>query len=259
MKKINQIIGFVLLIISFSYCSKEESNKEENAIENVKESINKKWIVENATEFKSIEFDDKGNYIIIKNGVNTSSNKKKAEEILVSGTYEILDTDILVLSDFGSMKFDDSDPANIKFSIKYEGSDTYTYELKVTKAAEFTSTLKTDLLCDTTWKFTKNAPVKDTVNLINFSKAGTCFTNFSITSQNSGYFLEFGKWKWLDNAETKIVITQVKSPEWILDKDGEVEFEITGISKVKLEMKEVFKDEGYTIAFDTINAGKIKK
>lgn len=252
MKKITKAIVFIVLIISFSYCSKEESNKEET----VKESINQKWIVENATEFKSIEFDDKGNYIIIKNGVTTTLNKKKAAEIFVSGTYEILDTDIVLLSDFGSMKFDDSDPANIKFSIKYKGSDTYTYELKVTKAAEFTSSLKTDLLCDNTWKLTKKATIKDTVNLVNFSKAGTCFTNFSITSQNSGHFLEFGKWKWLDNAETKIVITQIKSPEWMLDKDGETEFEITGISKVKLEMTEVFKDKGYTIAFDTINAGK---
>lgn len=253
MKKIAQAIVFIIVIISFSYCSKDE----ETTIETVKESIDKKWIVENSTEFQSIEFDSNGNYIIIKNSGNTiSKNAKKAEDIFVTGTYEILDTDILLLSNFGSMKFDDSDPANVKFSIKYEGSDTYTYELKVTKAAEFTSTLKTDLLCDNTWKFTKKAPIKDTVTLINFSKAGTCFTNFSITSQNAGHYIEFGKWEWFDNTETKIVITQIKSPEWMLDKDGEAEFEITGISKVKLELKEVFKNESYAIAFDTINAGK---
>lgn len=260
-RKFSPVISILLLIIVFLSCSKEDTNNENNT----KESINKKWIVENSDEFESIEFDTNGNYIITKNENSLTSKKKlsskqqaTAEEIIVFGTYEILDTDILLLSDFGTIKVDDSDPGNVKFSIKYEGSDTYTYELKVTKAAEFTSTPNTDMLCDNTWNFTKISPIKDTLNLVNFSKAGTCFTTFSIKSQNAGSSIEFGKWKWQDKEETKILITEIEYAPWVLDKDGDVEFEITYISAVKMEMKEVFKGVTYNIAFDTINAGKTK-
>ncbi|KRB53971.1 hypothetical protein ASD98_20325 [Flavobacterium sp. Root186] len=241
MYRVSQIIVSLLLIISLFSCSQDENNKENTE----KVSISKKWIVQNSTEFESVEFDENGNYIIIKNG-NSKFSKKNAE-IIVFGTYEVLDTDILLLSNFGSMKVDDSDPNNITFSIKYEGSDTYTYQLKVTKAAEFTSTPKTDLLCDNTWKRIKKEEIKDTVSLVNFSKAGTCFTNFSITSQSS---MEFGKWQWKDASETKIIITQMKYPLWVLDKDGEVEFEISSLSSTKLEMKEVFDGKTYDVAFD---------
>jgi hypothetical protein len=260
MNKLKQIIPFLLIIIYLCSCSKEDSIKEDDIKQEiVKENITKKWVVENSAEFISIEFESNGNYIIIKNASNTTSkNKKQAEEIFISGTYEILDTDILLLSDFGTMKFDDSDPNHIKFSIKYPGSDTYNYELNVTKAAEFTSTPKTDLLCDNTWRFTRKVPIQDTINEINFSKAGTCFTNFSITSQNAGKFVEFGKWKWQGNTETKIIITQLKYTQWMIDRDGEAEFEITKLSGTKLEMKEIFNGEPYSIAFDTIRVNKSK-
>ncbi|WP_291147160.1 hypothetical protein [Flavobacterium sp. UBA7680] len=245
MYKTIRIIVSLLVLISLFSCAQEENTEKENI---QKESISKKWIVQNSTEFQSVEFDKNGNYIIIKNEISKTS--KKNAEIFVFGTYEVLDTDILLLSNFGSMKFDDSDPSNIKFSIKYEGSDTYTYELKVVKAAEFTSTPKTDLLCDNTWKRIKKEPIQDTVSLVNFSKAGTCFTNFSITSQNKGSYLEFGKWQWKDAGETKIIITQLKYPLWVLDKDGEVELEISNLNSTKLEMREVFDGKTYDVAFD---------
>lgn len=258
MNKLKQIIPFLLIIIYLGSCSKEDSIKEDTIPnEIVKESVTKKWIVQNSPEFVSIEFDSNGNYIIVKNKT-TSKNKKQAEEIFFSGTYEVLDTDILLLSDFGTMKFDDTDPNHIKFSIKYPGSDTYTYELNVGKAAEFVSTPKTDLLCNSNWRFTRNVPIQDTINEINFSKAGTCFTNFSITSQNAGKFVEFGKWKWQDNTETKIIITQLKYTQWMIDRDGEAEFEITKLSGTKLELKEIFNGKGYSIAFDTTRVNKPK-
>lgn len=244
MQKVSQILVSLLLFISLFSCSQDDNNKE-NA---EKINISKKWIVQNSTEFESIEFYQNGNYIIVKN--ENSKVSKENAEIIVFGTYEVFDTDILLLSNFGSMKVDDSDPDNVTFSIKYEGSDTYTYQLKVTKAAEFTTTPKTDLLCDNTWEFTKKEAIKATVSLINFSKAGTCFTNFSITSQEKGSFLEFGKWQWQDASETKIIITQIKSPEWVLDKDEEVEFEISSLNTGKLEMKEVFEGKTYDVAFD---------
>lgn len=247
MYKTIRIIVSSLVLISLFSCAQEENTERENV---QKESINKKWMVQNSTEFESIEFDTNGNYIIIKN--ETSKTSKKNAEIIVSGTYEVFDTDVLLLSNFGSLKVDNSDPDNITFSIKYEGSDTYTYQLKVTKATEFTSTPKTDLLCDNTWKFTKKETIIDTVSLVNFSKAGTCFTNFSITSQEKGSYLEFGKWQWQDASETKIIITQIKSPEWVLDKDEEVEFEISGLNTGKLEMKEVFEGKTYNVAFDVL-------
>lgn len=127
MNKLKQIIVSLLIIASFFSCSKEDNNSE-------KESIENKWIVNNSTEFKSIEFDSNGNYIITKNNIASTSKTNEAEEIVVLGTYEILDTDIFLLSNFGTVKFDDSDPNHIKFSIKYEGSDTYTYDLNVTKS-----------------------------------------------------------------------------------------------------------------------------
>ncbi|RZJ52669.1 MAG: hypothetical protein EOO44_11095 [Flavobacterium sp.] len=258
MNKITQIISVLLLVVSFSCCSKEDNTEEETA----KETIDKKWIVENSEEFKSIEFDTNGNYIITKNANSIASKKtltsKTAEEIIVFGTYEVLDTDILLLSDFGTIKVDDSDPTNVVFSIKYEGSDTYNYELKVSKAAEITTSPNTDLLCHSTWKLTRNEPIHDTVSLINFSKAGTCFTSFNITSQNGQKFLQFGKWQWQDKDETKIKITEIKNAQWILDKDGEVEFEITKMG-VKLEMRETFEGKAHNNLFDTITVAKTKK
>lgn len=250
MNKLKQIIVSLLIITSFFSCSKEDNNSE-------KESIENKWIVNNSTEFKSIEFDSNGNYIITKNNIASTSKTNEAEEIVVLGTYEILDTDIFLLSNFGTVKFDDSDPNHIKFSIKYEGSDTYTYDLNVTKAAEFASTPKTDLLCDNTWKFTRKVSVKDTTNLINFSKAGTCFTNFSIISSKTN-LTEFGKWKWQDKEETKIIITQIKSPQWLIDKDEEVELEITKLNNARLEMREIYNEKVYDIVFDTTSVSKPK-
>ena len=252
MSQLKQIIIAIFIVISFSSCYKEDNNP-------VKESVNNKWIIENSTEYKSIEFDDNKNYIIIKNKISTTSKVSEPEEIFVLGTYEILDTDIFLLSDFGTIKFDNTDPNHIKFSVKFEGSDTYTYELNVTKAAEFVSTPQTDLLCQNTWKFAKKIPIKDTISLINFSKAGTCFTNFTISSQNSGFITELGKWKWQDKEETKIIITQIANPEWIIDKDGEVELEVTKLNTTRLELKEIYNNQSYNIAFDTIYASKTKK
>lgn len=253
MNKSQQIIALLLIItISFFSCSKEDNSTETPE----KENINKKWIVENSTEFKSIEFDTNGNYIITKNKSSITSKVKEAEEIILLGTYEILDTDIFLLSDFGTLKFDDSDPSHIKFSVKYEGSDTYTYELNVTKAAEFASTPKTDLLCNNTWKFTRIEPIKDTISLINFSKAGTCFTNFSNISANVMNITQLGKWKWQDKEETKIVITQINDADWIRDRDGEIELEITKLNGSRLEMSEVYNNKTYTVAFDTITVSK---
>jgi hypothetical protein len=252
MNKLKHIIATLLIISCLFSCSKEDNNSIIK--ESQKESINNKWIVENSPEFKSIEFDSNGNYIITKN--KSTKTSKPTEEIIVLGTYEILDTDVFLLSNFGTMKFDDSDPNHIKFSIKYEGSDTYTYDLNVTKAAGFVSTPKTDLLCGNTWKFTRKESIKDTLNLINFSKAGTCFTNFSNIPSNIANSTEFGKWKWQDKEETKIIITQIKSPQWIIDKDGEVELEITKLNNVRLEMKEIYNGEAYSIAFDTTRVSK---
>lgn len=258
MNKLKQIIAF-LLILGLISCSKDDSNRKESE----KESINNKWIVENSAEFKSIEFDDNGNYIITRNKSTSTSKMAETEEVVVLGTYEILDTDIFLLSDFGTVKFDDSDPNHIKFSIMYKGSNTYTYEMNVTKAEDFVSTPKTDLLCNHTWKFTRQMPINDTINLINFSKAGTCFTNFKIVSPESRSSAEFGKWKWKDSDETKIIITQIKSPQWIIDKDEEVELEITKLNSVRLELKEIYNGKAYDIAFDTttvkINSQSSKK
>lgn len=247
MNKLKQITASLLMIFGLVSCSKEDGGTKDSE----KERIENKWIVANSTEFKSIEFDYNGNYIITKNKVSATSKVNEPEEIFVIGTYEILDTDIFRLSNFGTVKFDDSDPNHLKFSIMYEGSNTYTYDLNVTKAEDFTSTAKTDLLCNHTWKFTRQMPINDTISLINFSKAGTCFTNFKNLSVSSATFTEFGKWKWKDNEETKIIITQIKSPQWIIDKDEEVELEITKLNSVRLEMREIFNEKGYNIAFDT--------
>lgn len=250
MNQLKQIIALVLIMTSLFSCSNEDSKPGE-------ESVNNKWIVQNSTEFKSIEFDNNGNYIIIKN--STATSKMNADdEIFVIGTYEILDTDIFLLSNFGTVKFDNNDPNHIKFSIKYAGSDTYTYELNVIKAAEFTSTAKTDLLCNSTWRFTRKETIKDTVAIINFSKAGTCYTNLNILSESSPKPTELGKWKWQDKEETKILITQIKSPQWLIEKDEEVELEITKLNSTRLEMREIFNNVAYDIAFDKTTVSTAK-
>lgn len=258
MNKLKQIVTSIL-ILGLVSCSKDDSGTKQSD----KESINNKWIVENSAEFKSIEFDDNGNYIITKNRISATSKVSEPEEIFVSGTYEILDLDIFLLSDFGTIKFDDSDPNHIKFSIMYKGSNAYTYDLNVTKAEDFVSTPKTDLLCNHTWKFTRQLPINDTISLINFSKAGTCFTNFKIMSPESRSSAEFGKWKWKDSDETKIIITQIRYPQWIIDKDEEVELEITKLNSVRFELKEIYNGKAYSTAFDTtsikINSFSSKK
>lgn len=250
MKKLKQIIVSLLIITSLFSCSIADYGRKDSE----KESINRKWIAENSTEFKSIEFDNNGNYIITKNKIPATS-KVAEQEIVVLGTYKILDTDIFLLSNFGTIKFDDSDSNHIKFSIKYEGSDTYTYDLNVTKSDEFVSTPKTNLLCDNTWKFTRKESIKDTINLINFSKAGTCFTSFSIASPKLN-LIEFGTWKWQDKEETKILITQIENSQWITNKDEEVELEITKLNNTGLEMREIYNGGTYNITFETTLVSK---
>lgn len=256
MKKLKQILAVILVLITIVSCDKEDNSPD--AIK--QETISAKWIVDGTSEFKSFEFNKNGNYIIVKKGSSvTGKSTVDGSEVVLFGTYEILDSETLLLSNFGTIKIANINQDTMDYTITLEDSEKTVYTIAVTKANELVSSVKTELLCRT-WKLVETNGYEhaaaDGIELLLFSKAGTYFTSLLMPQEDPDS--EVAKWKWKDGTETKVYYSWKETPEWNLDND-EGEVEIVELTENRLEIFEIYDNEEYSYVYEPYVAAKTTK
>lgn len=223
---LNKIIA-IIFVITFVSCSKEKVTPIENLD---KTQLSAKWVVSGTGEYESFEFNESGNYIVVKKGSsgarikssdqtslwgtvakdlteNANSRVQASDPIITFGTYEITNNTIS-LSNFGTITVDKLDDNAISFSLQLTGSSNKN-TLSASKQAEMTSSTKTNLLCRTWELVTVNgstvAGTEDELTVL-FSKAGTYLVTFRNDTEQGG----LAQWKWKNSTETEFLYTWTK-------------------------------------------------
>ena len=142
MKFIKQAIIVIWIMTSFISCEKNEDNL--NIVLN-EETISAKWIVDEPIDYVSFEYNESGNYIIVKN-MNTKSTNN---QIVLFGTYELIDNKTIVLTDFGTMKISNIEKKSINFSISLYSDPNSEIAISAVKQNVIANSTKTELLCKT--------------------------------------------------------------------------------------------------------------
>lgn len=209
MKKV--LVALLAVTLLFSCDSDDEGNSNENELIVKKETLSAKWMVDGATEYESFEFNEAGNYIIVKN----STTKSTTNQIVLFGTYTIIDDVTISLSDFGIITISNIDDNSISFSVQLTDAPESEIIIVASKKEEIESTTRTDLLCRTWEMVTVNdEPVTGTEMELTvlFSKAGTYFVSFANpVDENDG---GLAQWKWKDDAETQLLYSWDEIPVW---------------------------------------------
>ncbi len=219
METIKQILAAIFVMTFITSCDKDEIAPKE-ALE--KATISAKWNVNNSSEYESFEFNESGNYIIVKSPTTESPNDRS----VFFGTYEIIDNITIVLSDFGTFTSSEIYENSISFSIQLTSNPDNEIIINASKQEEIENTTKTELLCRT-WKII-SINGEDVVGTgrdatILFSKAGTYLCTIGVAH-----------WKWKDDAETQWLYSWCEVPIW--DENDCVE--IIELTDSTLKMKE---------------------
>lgn len=192
---------FAMVFSVLIACKKdeEEDNTTDTGVENVEKStVSAKWEVEGNTDYETFEFNESGTYVVVKN----SPDKNPEEDIILFGTYTI-DGNLLILSDFGTIKVMTLTDDEMSFAIKLEGETDYGDTLTAKKSEELPASTNTQLLCRT-WKLvTLNGDsVAGTSNelLMVFYTSGTYVVTYIENEQLGG----LAEWKWFDSDENVI-------------------------------------------------------
>jgi hypothetical protein len=227
MKNLKQILVVILVLTSIYSCKKDEQKDTLS-----KETISAKWVVGGTTDYDSFEFNKSGNYIVVKNTTTKSTN----DQIILFGTYEIIDNKTIVLSDFGTLILSKIDENSISFSIKLTSNPNNEIIINASKQEEMGSTTKTELLCRT-WELVslngENVVGTEDEGTVLFSKAGT----YLVTWYNGESGL--AQWKWKDATEIKLLYSWEETPVW-----AEANFvEIIELTNSTLKILEKFDDE----------------
>jgi len=227
MRNLTQILLAILVLTFFTGCDKDETDLK---VTLEKETISAKWNVDNSSEYKSFEFNKSGNYIVVKNATTKSTN----DQIILFGTYEIIDNKI-VLSDFGTLTVSKIDENAISFSIKLTSNPNNEILINASKQEEMENSNRTELLCRTWEMVTVNGESvlgTDMELTVLFSKAGTYFVSFANPEdENDG---RLAQWKWKDEAETQLLYSWDEVPVW----EDENYVEIPELTSSKLEIIE---------------------
>lgn len=230
MRNFLRILAFVLVLTSIFSCKKDEG-KTKTILE--KETISAKWTVDGTSVFESFEFNKSGNYIVVK----TTGTKSTNSQVVLFGTYEILDNETIVLSDLGTMKILNIGENSISFKITINSDLNTEISITATKQDITASSSKTALLCRT-WKMVSlngESVVGTEYELsVLFSDAGTYFVEFDNPDDESDGGL--AQWTWKDSNETKFCYSWEGDPTC----DGENEVEITELTKSVLKISEVY-------------------
>lgn len=247
MKNLKHILLAIFVLTFITACEKDENDPKETL---EKSTISAKWIVSNSSDYDSFEFNENGNYIVVKNTTTKSTN----DEVVLFGTYEITDNKTIVLSDFGTLNISKIDEDSISFSIELTNNSNNEITIDASKQEEMESTTKTDLLCRTWEMVTVNGePVAgtDMELTILFSKAGTYFVSFADPEdENDG---GLAQWKWKNESETQLLYSWEEDPVW----EEESHVEIPELTSTKLKIIE--DEDTYRLQPDTTTKSAIVK
>lgn len=227
-KKLKQILIAIFVLTFITACDKDENDPKETL---EKATISAKWNISNSSDYDSFEFNESGNYIVVKNTTTKSTN----DQIILFGTYKIIDNKTIVLSDFGTLIVSKIDENSIIFSIKLTSNPNDEIIINASKQEEMESSTRTDLLCKT-WEmvtFNGESVVGTDMELtVLFSKAGTYFVSYANPEdENDG---GLAQWKWSNDAETQLLFSWEEVPVWD-DKDY---VEIPELTSTKLKIIE---------------------
>ena len=196
MKRFNQILIVMSLLISFISCNKDENKDETNNPGTLnKETLSAKWNVTRTSDYESFEFNESGNYIVVKNTTKKSTNS----QIVLFGTYEIIDNQTVVLSDLGTIKVSNIGEDAISFTIALNSNPNGEITINATKQDQIANSTNTQLLCRT-WEIVTLGGLDIGRPVVLFSDAGTYFIKTS-------YGNDIGTWTWCDAEESKIAFT----------------------------------------------------
>ncbi len=212
MKTLKKTLIVIFVLTFITACSKDENDPIE-ILE--KTTISAKWNVGNSSEYKSFEFNESGNYIIVKNNNSKAkSANNQLNQIVLFGTYEINDKTI-ILSDFGTLIVSEVNEMLISFSIQLASNSDSEIIINASKQEEMDSTVKTVMLCRT-WEMAsingKSVIGTEYGLSVLFSNAGTYFVErANLEDENDG---GLANWKWSDNTETKFLYSWDTPPVW---------------------------------------------
>jgi hypothetical protein len=234
MKNLKYLFLFALVLGVLFACKKddeEEANDDNNTNTELveKSSVSAKWEVEGDSDYETFEFNESGTYVVVKN----SPDKDTEEEIILFGTYTI-DGDLLILSNFGTIKVITLTDEQISFAIMLLGEQTYGDTLIANRSEELPSSTNTQLLCRT-WKlYSENgdtvAGTSDELYVV-FYQSGT----YVVTYVDEDEIGDIAQWKWYDSDEDVICYS------WDGEPDCTDIVNIVYLDASRLEMEE----EGY--------------
>ena len=216
MKNLNQILIAIFVLTFVTACDKDENDPKETL---EKATISAKWIVSNSSDYESFEFNESGNYIVVINTTTKSTN----DQVVLFGTYEIIDDKTIILTNFGTITISDINENSISFSLNLASDPDNKIVIKASKQDEIESSTKTDLLCRTWEMVTENGePVAGTDMdlIVLFSKAGTYFVSFANPEDESDGGL--AQWMWKDEAETQLLYSWDEEPNWDEENYAEI-------------------------------------
>ena len=216
MKNVKQILVAILAVIFILSCDKDDIDSNE-ALK--KSTISAKWIVSGSSDYKSFEFNESGNYIIVKKAITKSTN----DQIVLFGTYEIIGNTTVVLSEFGTLTISEIKENSIFFSIQLKNNADKEIVINAIKKEEMEASTKTNLLCRTWEMVTVNgepAPGTDMELTVLFSTAGTYFVSYANPEdENDG---GLAQWKWKDEAKNQLLYSWDGVPTWNEEKYVEI-------------------------------------
>ncbi len=234
MKKIKQILASIFVLAFITGCDKDKNEPKETLD---KSTISAKWNVSNSSDYDSFEFNESGNYIVVKNTTTKSTAKSTNDQIILFGTYKIIDNKTIILSDFGTIIVTKIDENLTSFSIKLTSDPNNEIIINASKQEEIKSSTRTDLLCRTWEMVTFNGePVAgtDREGTVLFSKAGTYFV--SKANDGSG---GIAQWKWNDDAETQLLYSWEVVPVFNNDRYVDIP-ELSSTKLIIIEYKQTY-------------------
>ncbi len=227
MRDLKQFLVAILVLTFIVACSKDDNDPNVNLDKN---KISTKWLVSNSDDYDSFEFFENGTYIVIKESSTLEYNIQDVKH----GTYEIIDN-TLFLSDFGILSVSEIYNNFISFSIKPANNPKEEITINAVKQKEMESTPRTDLLCRS-WKLIsvggESVVGTDSEKTVLFSKSGTYFVF------DSEEISLIALWKWNDIAETQMLHSWKKTPNWEEEEYVEI-IELSNNKLITLEQHDV--------------------
>ncbi|WP_440120135.1 hypothetical protein [Tenacibaculum sp. Ill] len=249
MKNLNTFIALFLTVFITISCSKNEQEDIVKAIE--KEKISAKWEINNNDTYQSVEFNEDGKYILVRNTPTTEETQlKNSTPSILFGDYEILNSTTINLIDFGKITITDLKSDSMDFIIVNDENPEIEVSVTSAKIEKIENSTNTELLCKTWIMKTVNGEsvigTEHELTVI-FSQAGTYFVELANpTPDNEGGLAE---WKWSDETEKTLCYSWDSIPDCVdgrqvsvtvsSDKltivEGEDTYELTPYNSVSTE------------------------